>query len=99
MSVCEKTRRHFTEAAREAASLARQRKREHKAQFPEEHQLVMGRGAGRRCREELRVADPALRPDAAGRTELRRLRGPRRRGPVGVRPCSMAMRGTFTAAE
>ena len=41
MSVCEKTRRHFTEAAREAASLARQRKREHKAQFPEEHQLVM----------------------------------------------------------
>lgn len=41
MPTCEKTRRHFTEAAREAAALARRRKREHKAQFPEEHQLVM----------------------------------------------------------
>ncbi len=41
MPTCEKTRRHFTEAAREAASLARQRKRDHKARFPEEHQLVM----------------------------------------------------------
>ena len=41
MPTCEKTRRHFTEAAREAAAVARQRKREHKAQFPEEHQLVM----------------------------------------------------------
>ncbi len=41
MVTCEKTRRHFTEAAREAAAVARRRKREHKAQFPEEHQLVM----------------------------------------------------------
>ena len=41
MPICEKTRRHFTEAARAAAALARQRKREHKARFPEEHQLVM----------------------------------------------------------
>lgn len=41
MPTCETTRRHFTEAAREAAALARQRKRERKAQFPEEHQLVM----------------------------------------------------------
>lgn len=41
MPTCEKTRRHFTEAAREAAAAARQRKREHRAQFPEEHQLVM----------------------------------------------------------
>ncbi|RYC32701.1 hypothetical protein D3273_06315 [Lichenibacterium minor] len=41
MPTCEKTRRHFTEAAREAAALARQRKRDHKTQFPEEHQLVM----------------------------------------------------------
>jgi hypothetical protein len=41
MPTCEKTRRHFTEAAREAAALARQRKRERKAQFPEEHELVM----------------------------------------------------------
>ena len=41
MSICEKTRRHFTEAAREAAAVARRRKRDHKAQFPEEHQLVM----------------------------------------------------------
>lgn len=41
MSTCEKSQRRFTEAAREAAALARQRKREHRAQFPEEHQLVM----------------------------------------------------------
>lgn len=41
MLTSEKTRRHFTEAAREAAAVARRRKREHKAQFPEEHQLVM----------------------------------------------------------
>lgn len=41
MPTCEKTRRHFTEAARDAAALARQRKREHKARYPEEHQLAM----------------------------------------------------------
>ena len=41
MPSCDKTRRHFTEAARHAAALARQRKREHRAEFPEEHQLVM----------------------------------------------------------
>lgn len=35
------TRRHFTEAAREAAALARRLKREHRQQFPEEHNLVM----------------------------------------------------------
>lgn len=35
------TRRHFTEAAREAAALARQRKREHRTQHPEDHDLVM----------------------------------------------------------
>lgn len=41
MSTCEKSQRRFTEAAREAAALARRRKREHRAQFPEQHQLVM----------------------------------------------------------
>ena len=34
-------RRHFTEAAREAAALARQRKRDHRLQFPHDHELVM----------------------------------------------------------
>lgn len=34
-------RRHFTEAAREAAALARQRKRDHRLQFPQDHELVM----------------------------------------------------------
>lgn len=41
MASTSKTRRHFTEAAREAAALARQRKREHRLQFPEDHNLVM----------------------------------------------------------
>lgn len=41
MSSCDSTRRHFTEAAREAAALSRRRKREHREQFPEDHQLVM----------------------------------------------------------
>lgn len=41
MSSCNKTRRHFTEAAREAAVLARQRKREHRIQHPEDHTLAM----------------------------------------------------------
>ena len=41
MPTCEKTRRHFTEAAREAAARARRHKREHKADFPEQHLLVM----------------------------------------------------------
>ena len=41
MSSCSKTRRHFTEAAREAAAVARQRKREHRLAFPEDHQLMM----------------------------------------------------------
>lgn len=41
MPTGEKIRRHFTEAARDAAASARRRKREHKAQFPQEHQLVM----------------------------------------------------------
>ena len=36
-----KTRRHFTDAAREAAASARQRKRDHRLQFPEDHKLVM----------------------------------------------------------
>ena len=34
-------RRHFTEAAREAAALARQRKRDHRLRFPEDHEYVM----------------------------------------------------------
>lgn len=41
MPVSDKTQRRFTEAAREAAAVARRRKREHRAQFPELHQLVM----------------------------------------------------------
>ena len=41
MASISKTRRHFTEAAREAAALARQRKREHRLEFPEDHKLVM----------------------------------------------------------
>lgn len=41
MQPCNKTRRHFTEAAREAAALARQRKREDRAQNPEDHALTM----------------------------------------------------------
>ena len=39
--MAEKTRRHFTEAAREAAAAARKRKREHREQYPEDHKLVM----------------------------------------------------------
>lgn len=41
MSICDKNQRRFTEAAREAAAQARRLKREHRAQFPEDHQLVM----------------------------------------------------------
>ena len=41
MLSCNKTRRHFTEAAREAAALARQRKRDHRSRFPDDHKLVM----------------------------------------------------------
>jgi hypothetical protein len=41
MASISRTHRHFTEAAREAAALARQRKREHRLQFPEDHNLVM----------------------------------------------------------
>lgn len=41
MLSCNKTRRHFTEAAREAAALARQRKRDHRTRFPDDHKLVM----------------------------------------------------------
>lgn len=41
MASTSKTRRHFTEAAREAAALARRRKREHRLEFPEDHKLVM----------------------------------------------------------
>lgn len=41
MSSTNRTRRHFTEAAREAAALARQRKREHRIEHPEDHALVM----------------------------------------------------------
>lgn len=41
MASTTKTRRHFTEAAREAAASARQRKRDHRLQFPEDHKLVM----------------------------------------------------------
>lgn len=38
---CIKTRRHFTEAAREAAARARARKREMREQFPEQHEYAM----------------------------------------------------------
>ena len=41
MTTTSKTRRHFTEAAREAAALARQQKREYRERFPEDHKLVM----------------------------------------------------------
>jgi hypothetical protein len=41
MRACNKTRRHFTEAAREAAALARQRKRDERAQNPDNHALAM----------------------------------------------------------
>ncbi len=41
MSTTIKTRRHFTEAAREAAAAARQRKRDLRIQFPDDHEFVM----------------------------------------------------------
>ena len=41
MSSCDKTRRHFTAAAREAAALARRRQREHRLLSPEDHELMM----------------------------------------------------------
>lgn len=98
MPICEKTRRHFTDAAREAAALARQRKREHKVQFPEEHQLMMvvvrasegPRGFAwqiRRFGQMLPVAQSAgtfTDPDDAGRSGQAMLDG---------------MRGPFAAAE
>ena len=41
MSTTSKSRRSFTEAAREAAALARQRKRDLRLQFPDDHEFVM----------------------------------------------------------
>lgn len=48
MPSCSTTGRHFTEAAREAAARARQRKREHREQFPDDHEfaLTVVRAAG-----------------------------------------------------
>ena len=51
MLSCNKTRRHFTEAAREAAALARQRKRDHRSRFPDDHKLAM---------VVVRAAEPAM---------------------------------------
>jgi hypothetical protein len=41
MSTTSKSRRNFTEAAREAAALARQRKRDLRLQFPDDHEFAM----------------------------------------------------------
>ncbi len=41
MTTTSKSRRNFTEAAREAAALARQRKRDLRIQFPDDHEFVM----------------------------------------------------------
>ncbi|MGI3901801.1 MAG: hypothetical protein ACRYGP_11215 [Janthinobacterium lividum] len=41
MTTTSKSRRNFTEAAREAAALARQRKRDLRLQFPDDHEFAM----------------------------------------------------------
>ena len=41
MPPCSTTGRNFTEAAREAAALARQRRREHRERFPDDHEFAM----------------------------------------------------------
>ncbi len=41
MTTTIKSRRNFTEAARQAAALARQRKRDLRLQFPDDHEFAM----------------------------------------------------------